>query len=277
MAILSRLSVDRPNRSGPSVLERAATRPVHTVPYIHIHNNFSFIASLLAGSQAINRNRGLIPFVGSVVEEFVSGITAVVTSAALAHRYLNLTAEELLRVCADLRDTAAWDEFIRRFHTTIFAAVLRTGRRYAQFHSALCDDLVQESYLKCSANHAKALREFVPRYPGSAFCYLQVIAMRVTHDYCKKQGFRRMESLPDDQPDISAPDKMEWLVLKAAIEDLLREHAVARDRQIFGLHHLQGMTAREIAAMPDIGLAVKGVESVLTRLRRLIQENFQPR
>jgi hypothetical protein len=37
------------------------------------------------------------------------------------------------------------------------------------------------------------------------------------------------------------------------------------------------MTAREIAAMPDIGLAVKGVESVLTRLRRLIQENFQPR
>jgi DNA-directed RNA polymerase specialized sigma24 family protein len=207
----------------------------------------------------------------------VSGITGVVRYPALAHDYLHLTAEELLGVCADLRNTAAWDEFIRRFHTTIFAAVLRTGRRYAQFHSALCDDLVQETYLRFSANHAKALREFVPRYPGSAFCYLQVIAIRVTHDYCKKQGFCHLEVLSDDQPGIPAPDKMEWLVLKAAIENLLREHTTARDRQIFGLHDLQGMTASEIAAMPDIALAVKGVESVLTRLRRLIQENFQPR
>jgi hypothetical protein len=39
-----------------------------------------------------------------------------------------------------------------------------------------------------------------------------------------------------------------------------------RDRQIFWLHYRHGMTARAIAAIPGIGLAQKGVESVLKRL-----------
>jgi RNA polymerase sigma factor (sigma-70 family) len=206
----------------------------------------------------------------------VSSIPDVLRSPALAHDYSDLTGEELLRVCADLRDAAAWDEFIRRFHAAIYAAVLRTGRRYAQFHRCLCDDLVQETYLRLSSHKAKALREFVPRHPGSAFCYVQVIAIRVTHDYCKKKDFRRMQELPADPPDLAAPDKTEWLALKAAVGDLLRKHATARDCQIFGLHHLQGMTAKEIAAIPGMGLTVKGVESALSRLKRLIQENLGP-
>jgi len=36
------------------------------------------------------------------------------------------------------------------------------------------------------------------------------------------------------------------------------------------------MTAKEIAAIPEMGLSVKGVESVLVRLKRLIQENLDP-
>ena len=198
--------------------------------------------------------------------------TDVLRSLALELDYRDLTAEELLRVCADLRDGDAWDEFIRRFHGAIFAAVWRTGRRYQQFQPGLCDDLVQETYLRLSANGARALREFVPRHPGSACCYLQVVALRVTQDYCKKKDFRRIEELPPDPPDIAAPNKTEWLALLAEIDDVLRRHAGDRDRQIFGLHHLQGMTAREISAIPGIGLTTKGVESVLVRLKHLIQE-----
>jgi len=204
----------------------------------------------------------------------VSGILDVLRSAALAHDYSGLTAEELLRVCGDLRDDAAWDEFIRRFHGAIFAAVLRTGRRYALFHRDVCGDLVQETYLRLSANQAKALHEFVPRHPGSAFCYVQVIAIRVTLDYCKKKDFRHLQELPETPPDIAAPDNAAWLALKAEIGYLLSKRATERDRQIFGLYYLQGMTAKEIAALPGMGLTVKGVESALTRLTRLIRENF---
>jgi len=229
----------------------------------------------LAWSQVINRNLERIPFVSSVVGEFVPGIPDVLLSPALANNYTDLLPEELLRVCADLRNAAAWNEFIRRFQPAIYAAVLRTGRRYAQFERGLCDDLVQQTYLRLSANNAKALREFVPRHPASAFYYLQVIAIRVTQDYCKKKDFRPTEELPRDLPDTAAPDKVDWLALKTAIAELLRKHASDRDRQIFWLHHLQGMTPKEIAAIPTIGLSVKGVESVLVRLKRLIRENFE--
>jgi RNA polymerase sigma-70 factor (ECF subfamily) len=173
-----------------------------------------------------------------------------------------------------LRDAAAWDEFIRRFHGATFAAVLRTGRRFAQFHRGLCEDLVQETYLKLSANGAKALREFVPRHPGSATCYLQVIAIRVTHDYCRKKDFHRLRELPPDTPGIPAPDKTEWLTLQSEIGGLLRKLATPRDCQIFWLYYVQGVTAREIAGVPCMGLTVKGVEGVLVRLKRLILENF---
>lgn len=203
----------------------------------------------------------------------VSGTLDVLTSPALTRDYSELTGEELLCVCADLRDAAAWDECVRRFHPVIYTTVLRTGQRYAQFHRGLCDDLEQETYLRLSVNNAKALRAFVPRHPGSAFGYVQVIAIRVTHDYCKRRDFRQTEELPADRPDTAAPDKEDWLALKACIGDLLRKHASVRDRQIFWLYHQQGMTAKEIAALADIGLSIKGVESVLVRLKRLIQEN----
>lgn len=205
----------------------------------------------------------------------MSDILDVLRSPELAHDYSDLSGEELLRVCADLRNAAAWDAFISRFHAAIFTAVLRTGRRYAQFDRGSCDDLVQETYLRLTAHGAKALRKFVPRHPGSACCYLQVIAIRVTLDYCKSKNFGRTEELPPDQPDKAAPSRTEWLALKTEVFDLLRKHATARDRRIFSLH-LQGMTAKEIAAIPEMGLSVKGVESVLVRVKRLIQENLGP-
>ena len=204
----------------------------------------------------------------------------VLTSRALANNYSDVPAEELLCACADLRDSAAWDEFIRRFHTVIYAAVARTGRRYVQFHRDMCDDLVQDTYLRLAAHDAKALRAFVPQYPGSGYCYVQVFAIRVTHDYCKRKDFRHILELPPNSPgppELVAPDKTDWLALKADIDDLLRTHATARDCQIFGLHYLQGMTAEEIAAIPFIGLTGKGVESALARLKRLILENYDRR
>lgn len=185
-----------------------------------------------------------------------------------------MASEDLLCACADLHNRAAWDEFIRRFNGPIYAAVSRTGHRYEQFQRGLCDDLVQETYLRLSVNGARALRDFVPRHTGSAACYLQVIALRVTHDYCKKKDFRRIQELPADPPDPAAPDKSEWIALLNQIDGVLRRHATERDRRIFGLHHIQGMTAKEISAIPSIALTTKGVESVLVRLKLLLQENL---
>lgn len=45
-----------------------------------------------------------------------------------------------------------------------------------------------------------------------------------------------------------------------------------RDRMIFWVYFHQGMTTREIASLPGIGLGAKGVGSVIERLKRSIRE-----
>jgi RNA polymerase sigma factor (sigma-70 family) len=206
------------------------------------------------------------------LEGIVSGVPDVLRFSTLGHNYNELSAEELLGVCADLRNTAAWDELIRRFHSLIYVTVMRAGKHYQQFHRGLCDDLEQETYLRLSAQNARALREFMPRHPGSAYKYVQVIAVRVTQDYCKKKDFTHLQELPANLPEIAAPDETEWLALKSEIGAALRTHATPRDRQIFQLHYLQGLTAAEIAAIPQIKLGVKGVEAVLWRLREMLKD-----
>lgn len=47
-----------------------------------------------------------------------------------------------------------------------------------------------------------------------------------------------------------------------------------RDRTIFWLYYQQGMTAKDIAALPTIALSSKGVESVIVRVIRLVRDRM---
>jgi RNA polymerase sigma-70 factor (ECF subfamily) len=55
------------------------------------------------------------------------------------------------------------------------------------------------------------------------------------------------------------------------LKTLSHEPNFERDHAIFWLYYSQGLTAKEIAALPDIKLGVKGVESVLLRLTRRLK------
>ncbi|HXM43019.1 MAG TPA: sigma-70 family RNA polymerase sigma factor [Bryobacteraceae bacterium] len=188
---------------------------------------------------------------------------------------LEESPEELLQKCADMDDTEAWDRFLARFNPLIIATVVRTIRRYGFDRAGLRDDLVQDVYLKFSANRAKVLREFKPLYPGAVFGYLRVIAANVVHDHFKsKMGkYSDQSPLPDN---VAAPDETEWRLLLRDIDDLLKKPPVsARDRQIFWLYYRQGMSAKEIAAISSLNLTIKGVESVIVRLNQLIRNAFE--
>jgi RNA polymerase sigma-70 factor (ECF subfamily) len=183
--------------------------------------------------------------------------------------------EALLRTCADLEDAQAWEKFLARFHPLIVASVMRTIRRYGADHAGIVDDLVQDVYLKLTANGARVLREFKPMYPGAVFGYIKVITANVVHDY-----FRSRAGKQQDQPplavDVAVQDETEWRLLLRDIDDVLRQASTSpRDRQIFWLYYRQGMSAKEIAAIASLKLAVKGVESVIVRLNRLIREAFE--
>jgi RNA polymerase sigma-70 factor (ECF subfamily) len=183
--------------------------------------------------------------------------------------------EALLRECADLRHSQAWDRFLRRFNPLIVATVARTIRRYGLDRAGLSDDLAQEVYLKCSANRARVLREFKPRYPGAVFGYLKVIAVNVVHDHFKSKLGRHLDHSPL-QNNVAGRDETEWRLLLRDIDDFLKKPPVSeRDRQIFWLYYRQGMSAKEIAALSSLNLTIKGVESVIVRLNQLIRNAFE--
>jgi DNA-directed RNA polymerase specialized sigma subunit len=47
-----------------------------------------------------------------------------------------------------------------------------------------------------------------------------------------------------------------------------------RDRTIFWLYFRQGMSTKEIASLPNIGLSAKGVGSVIERLKHSIRDQI---
>jgi RNA polymerase sigma-70 factor (ECF subfamily) len=62
---------------------------------------------------------------------------------------------------------------------------------------------------------------------------------------------------------------MQRSVLLSQLDSRLRSVQGAtgrRDRDLFWLYYLQGLTAEEIAALPSLGLTPKGVESALRRV-----------
>lgn len=211
----------------------------------------------------------------SSLGSFVAWLCAVTRRAKiapLANDYKELSAEELLSACANLGDIRAWEEFIRRFHIVVHATVARTARRYLTDPRTLSDDLEQEVFVKFSANGGEVLRRFAPRDPGSAFGYVKVIAARVVHDYFRSQQSKGLQEPAASAESIPATDDVDRRMIVRDIDDFLRKDANERDRQIFWLYYVNGMTAREIAALPGIEINAKGVESVLVRLGRSIRQ-----
>ena len=74
--------------------------------------------------------------------------------------------------------------------------------------------------------------------------------------------------------------KVEWRILWTQVIKCLECHPSAsclkRDLAIFYLYFRQGFTAQAISRVPNIGLTVKGVESTLFRLTRLLKAKLNP-
>jgi DNA-directed RNA polymerase specialized sigma24 family protein len=127
------------------------------------------------------------------------------------------------------------------------------------------------------------LRDFKPQHPDAFFGMLKVTASNIAHDYFRRKkaiihggGIAEIELtevegfVPDSRSD--GPDHIEREILLGEIDDILRDNATARDREIFWLHHRQGFTAKAIAAIPCYKLTTKGVESTLYRLTCYVRE-----
>jgi len=208
---------------------------------------------------------------------------------AEVERHSSMSEEQLIRACAESNDSAAWNEFVARYQRPISLSIIRTANQWGRGPGQVVDDLVQETYLKLCADRCRLLIEFAIQHPEAVPGYIKTIAANVAHDYFKsvysqKRGSgQNQQSLADVDPKAEAQSlggqgAIERQVLLKQIDECLEACSVGpdreRDRLIFWLHYQQGMSAKAIAALPNVGLTAKGVESAILRLTRLVRQEI---
>ena len=209
-----------------------------------------------------------------------------------------LKVEELLKRCAKRpSDEAAWEEFVRRYHTSIRGSVVKTFQRKVreeldrrpQFPDDLIDDLVQTVYVRLVDEGSRAIQSFEGEHDNSIFQYLSMIAVNVVRDY-----FREAKALKRPKVTYSLDELMESSgdgILNKAITsrhdgapatspapivtreelDRMLERSVSdrhrdRDILIFKLRHYDGFTLSEIRSTLRLDLSPVSVGSILNRI-----------
>jgi RNA polymerase sigma-70 factor (ECF subfamily) len=151
------------------------------------------------------------------------------------------------------------------------------------------EDLVQVTYLKLWEDGCRLLRDFAIQHPEAILGYLKKTAANATHDYFKHG---HSQSSGGDKPHVSTSDvdpeagtqvhgsqeKIAFGVFLNEIDEHLKRVLTGpdqeRDRVIFWLYFRQGMSTKEIASLPTVGLGTKGVGSVIERLKHCMREQI---
>lgn len=186
--------------------------------------------------------------------------------------YTNLSSEELVQACAELRNVEAWEEFVRRFNPLIIKIARRVAARFATDPNDVCDDIASEVYMKLAAHEAKALLGFHPRHEGSAYGYLAVVAKNTARDYFSRRQLPVIDAFPLEK--VPAQEVIEWRIRLRDVEDILQRKVNDDERQMFWLYYRQGLTAKAIAELPGQKLTQKGVEAALRRVGSIVRREL---
>ena len=204
-------------------------------------------------------------------------------------QYSSSSLKDVVCLCAGSCDDEAWEEFVSRAGKPISLTIMRTASLWGDPSRSLVEDLVQVTYLKLWEDGCRHLRDFAVQFPDAILGYLKKIAANATHDYFKHG---RSQSSGGDKPHVSTSDvepevgneahgsqeNIAFGVLLKEIDEHLKRGLTGpdqeRDRAVFWLYFRQGMSTREIASLPAIGLGAKGVGSVIERLKHCLREQI---
>ena len=204
-------------------------------------------------------------------------------------RYSSLSLQDVVCMCAESRNDEAWKEFLSRVGKPISFVIRHTASLWGEPSSPLVEDLVQVTYLKLWEGGCRLLREFAMQRPEAILGYLKRTAVNTTHDYfkhsrCQSSGGDNLHvSTSDVDPEagddiLGSQEKIAFGVFLHEIDEHLKRSLSGpdqeRDRMIFWLYFRQGMSTKEIASLPTIGLGPKGVGSVIDRLKHSIREQI---
>jgi RNA polymerase sigma factor (sigma-70 family) len=210
-------------------------------------------------------------------------------------------------VAADPEDSI-WPEFVARFQNRIRLAVLRCfqaeSRRNPGLDTGLPQDavvdLTQEVFVKLLESDRRALSRFRGRSEHSIYTYLNTISVNLVRDHFKKLRAQKTprasaslsnviqpasegggpsyhEALMSDGPGperFVASSELRARMAAAVAEAAPRSSSAPRDRLVFRLYFIEGLTVGEIARIGSIGLSTSGVEKCVRRIRDALRESL---
>jgi RNA polymerase sigma factor (sigma-70 family) len=209
-----------------------------------------------------------------------------------------LKVAELLKLCSKRPpDEVAWQEFVRRYNTTIRAHVVRTFHKKAreesdrkpQFPEDMIEDLVQAVYMRLVEDQNRALERFEGEYENSIFQYLGMISINVVRDYFReakaqkrpkvtysldelleKSGdssmFEEAKSRLDGRAMIESSAAYTLEEIERALRKAVSGRHRDRDIMIFQLRYYEGLTLEEIKQTMQLDLSPISVGSILNRI-----------
>jgi len=204
-------------------------------------------------------------------------------------QYSSLSLVDIVGLCAGSCDDDAWWEFTSRVHKPICLTVLRSATQWGAPSRTVVEDLVQTTYLKLWEDGCRRLHQFALEHPDAILAYLKKVAANATHDYFKHHcsqssgGAHAHLSTADVDPEagqetLGSQQQIDYTLFLQEIDVYLRHGLTGpdaeRDRMIFWLYFRQGMSTKEIASLPTVGLTAKGVSSVLERLKRSVRQQL---
>lgn len=206
-----------------------------------------------------------------------------------ATRYSALSLKDVVCLCTGPCDEDAWEEFVARVARPLRLVIMRTAAIWGNPSRSLVEDLIQVTYLKLWEGGRNLLQEFAVQRPEAILGYLKKTAVNATHDYFKhghtlsSGGDALHVSTADVEPEAGqetsgSQENIAFEIFLGEIDQYLQYCLTGpdqeRDRMIFWLYFRQGMSSKEIASLPGIGLGAKGVGSVIERLKNSIRDHI---
>ena len=211
------------------------------------------------------------------------------------------THVDFVRRCAnDPCNHRLWQEFIRRYEERIRRVIARVLLQDGQKQIANAiedvDDIAQEVYARFFKKQGRAFRVFKGTTEESWFCYLRVITRHVTlnilrakhaqkrpriersldkeNDSGSEQTVRSIrQNLPAHETTDDATRMMELQdQINYYLDLVLHGPLQHRDKLLFQLIYIEGLTPTQIARMPGINMMPHAIEVVISRVRKKLAQ-----
>jgi DNA-directed RNA polymerase specialized sigma24 family protein len=200
---------------------------------------------------------------------------------------------DLVRQCGEkLTDRALWNKFQAQFQGLIFLYLMRALRlrRIQDDASDIVPELAQEVYVRLVQRDGQALRTFRGTTEFSVMAFLARISLSVVQDHQRQlmSEKRRANIVPIETAKAGETAKLRsdsaefdantlssilsWIDVERVVEGDPDRKNARRNALIFKLHYIDGFEAGEIARFPGFELTKSGVETILARLRKRIQQ-----